>query len=218
MKLKYYLRGLGIGIIITTIILSVAFKAQTPQMSDKEIIAKAKQLGMVMKEDDTTIGNTQNNQENEETPQAALATEEKDENAASGNNTSNTESTEAEDAGQAETENTQPTDVQSGDGNEQSSETEGEQTDDNSQNEDGQQIADASQEQEPHVLVVKTGDVCRVICETLQENGVIDDAEAFRNFLGQKGLANSITTGTYTIPYGLSYEEIYQIMRRGGRE
>lgn len=51
MKLKYYLRGLGIGIIITTIILMIANSGYTKELTDEEIIARAEKLGMVMKEE-----------------------------------------------------------------------------------------------------------------------------------------------------------------------
>ncbi|MBR3770760.1 MAG: hypothetical protein IKL07_00670 [Clostridium sp.] len=51
MKLKYYLRGLGIGIIITTIILMIANSGYKKELTDEEIIARAERLGMVMKED-----------------------------------------------------------------------------------------------------------------------------------------------------------------------
>ncbi|HHT97371.1 MAG TPA: endolytic transglycosylase MltG [Clostridiales bacterium] len=44
MKIKYYLRGLGIGLILSTIILTIS----KPKISDKEIIKRAKKLGMVM--------------------------------------------------------------------------------------------------------------------------------------------------------------------------
>ena len=43
MKLKYYLRGLGIGIIVTTILLMIAFALHKHTMSDADIIARAKQ-------------------------------------------------------------------------------------------------------------------------------------------------------------------------------
>lgn len=49
MKFKYYLRGAGIGIIVTTIILSAASLFQD-NMSDAEIIQRAMDLGMVMEE------------------------------------------------------------------------------------------------------------------------------------------------------------------------
>ena len=40
MKFKYYLRGLGIGILISTIILSVSFAMKKNDLSDDEIIAR----------------------------------------------------------------------------------------------------------------------------------------------------------------------------------
>ena len=50
MKLKYYLRGLGIGVLVTTIILTIAHHNQR-KMSDADVIERAKELGMVMEED-----------------------------------------------------------------------------------------------------------------------------------------------------------------------
>lgn len=50
MKLKYYLRGLGAGILISTIILSVAMgKSEKVDLTDDEIIERAETLGMEMK-------------------------------------------------------------------------------------------------------------------------------------------------------------------------
>ena len=46
MKLKYYLRGLGIGIVVTAIIMTVALGNKQP-MTDEEVIARAKELGMI---------------------------------------------------------------------------------------------------------------------------------------------------------------------------
>ncbi len=46
MKLKYYLRGLGIGILITTVILSLAGIGRK-NMTDEEVVKRAKELGMV---------------------------------------------------------------------------------------------------------------------------------------------------------------------------
>ena len=49
MKLKYYLRGIGIGIIMTTIILMIAFSIHKQQLlTDDEILKRAGELGMVM--------------------------------------------------------------------------------------------------------------------------------------------------------------------------
>ena len=46
MKLKYYLRGLGIGILTTTVILSLAGIGRK-NMTDEEVVKRAKELGMV---------------------------------------------------------------------------------------------------------------------------------------------------------------------------
>lgn len=46
MKLKYYLRGMGIGIILTAIIMGFALGGHKRAMSDAEVIERAKDLGM----------------------------------------------------------------------------------------------------------------------------------------------------------------------------
>ena len=180
MKLKYYLRGLGIGIIVTTILLMIAFALHKPVMSDADIIARAKQLGMVMPEDEEPLQDT-GTTESTETTEVTEVTE----------TAEVTETTEATEIPETETEQI------------------GEQTAENAADTEGTVLA------EPYTLVVNRGDVCRIVCENLQANGVVDDAEAFRKFLGQKGFASSISVGSYSIPYGLDYEEIYQILKLG---
>ncbi len=79
MKLKYYLRGLGIGIIVTTIILVSCFSMQKPKMTDAQIIEKASQLGMIMPEQDSAVAAETETTEPEETQQKneqQMATEE----------------------------------------------------------------------------------------------------------------------------------------------
>ena len=47
MKLKDYLRGMGIGVILTAVIMGVALGGSSGKVSDAEVIRRAKQLGMV---------------------------------------------------------------------------------------------------------------------------------------------------------------------------
>lgn len=49
MKLKYYMRGLGLGIILTTIIFTIANPKE--KLSDAQIKERAQELGMELKED-----------------------------------------------------------------------------------------------------------------------------------------------------------------------
>lgn len=59
MKLKYYLRGLGIGILVTAAILTIVYHTKG-SMSDSQIKKRAAQLGMVMAstEEDTLFAQT----------------------------------------------------------------------------------------------------------------------------------------------------------------
>ena len=58
MKLKYYLRGLGVGIVVTAVILAIANHLGN-KMSDEDIIKRAAKLGMVMKEDESLFPPTE---------------------------------------------------------------------------------------------------------------------------------------------------------------
>lgn len=151
MKLKYYLRGMGIGIIVTTIILAISFSQRKVEISDEQVMVRAAALGMVMQDEqetDSTSTETETEQEIVQTPENIQTEEPVAENGT-------------------------------------------------------------------YRLVINKGDVCRVVCEKLEENGVIDDAEALRTHLFELGYANNISTGAYDVPYGLTMEEVAQIIVTG---
>ena len=50
MKIKYFIRGLGMGILVTAVVLGISGQSD---MSDEDIILRAKNLGMVFQEDIT---------------------------------------------------------------------------------------------------------------------------------------------------------------------
>ena len=50
MKLKYYLRGIGIGVIVATLIMTVSSVIHNNNLSKETIIKEAQKLGMVMPE------------------------------------------------------------------------------------------------------------------------------------------------------------------------
>ena len=70
MKLKYYLRGLGIGIMVTAVILSVAFGSRKETLSDREIMERASELGMVSENGSLAEMEKKENAETPEEPQA----------------------------------------------------------------------------------------------------------------------------------------------------
>ena len=83
MKLKYYLRGLGIGILITTIIFIIGIHVNQDQMfSDEEVIRRAKALGMVMDETDgKTINELDKDNQKEDSKESKSDNKDKQEQA-----------------------------------------------------------------------------------------------------------------------------------------
>ena len=70
MKLKYYLRGIGIGVIVATLIMTISSYVHNNNLSDEKIIKEALKLGMVMPEktddkDSLWEKNTQTNTEDD---------------------------------------------------------------------------------------------------------------------------------------------------------
>lgn len=47
MKLRHYLKGLGIGMVVTALILHFSVHAAEPSMTDEEVVARARELGMI---------------------------------------------------------------------------------------------------------------------------------------------------------------------------
>ena len=73
---------------------------------------------------------------------------------------------------------------------------------------------DAAQETPPEASVEKVrfviggGEFSDVVCKKLQEAGLIDDAASFNKFLVEEDYDNYINPGVYDIPKNATYEEI----------
>lgn len=184
MRLKYYLRGLGLGIIFAVIIMMIGFHGNKQSMSDTEIIEKAKTLGMVeAKNISGTVADEYNSEKTDSSAANSDASSQK-----------------------AETEQ---------DSQMQDSQTAQEDT----QQEAAQPAADAKQETvEPqdavttYTITVTSQDTCRTIAEKLKALNLVDDAEQFRIYIGQKGVDHFIADGEHIIPQGASYDDIITIL------
>lgn len=89
MRFKFYLRGAGIGVILTTLIFTIAFAVYKPTLSDDEIMKKAEALGMEMPADDSDSADKKDTK---------TAKDQKDDADASDSNTD--DATTSEDGGQ----------------------------------------------------------------------------------------------------------------------
>ena len=198
MRLKYYLRGLGLGIIFAVFIMMVGYRNHGSSMSDSEIIEKAKALGMVETEDssgmqnDKKTDNKTDKKSDKKTDTSEPDTTIADTSAAEDTQTG-TDNTDADNiAGTADADTTAPSDVAATDS----------------------AASDAAQPQQntTFTVTVGSGDTCRMIAERLQAAGIIDDAEKFRTYMGQKGVDQFIADGSHEIPYGASYDDIINIL------
>lgn len=189
MRLKYYLRGLGLGIIFAVIIMMIGFHDNKQSMSDTEIIEKAKTLGMVeAKNISGTVADEYNSEKND-----SSAT----------NSDASSQKAETEQDSQMQDSQTAQEDTQQED----------------TQQEATQPAADAKQETvEPqdavttYTISVTSQDTCRTIAEKLKALNLVDDAEQFRIYMGQKGADHFIADGEHVIPQGASYDDIITIL------
>lgn len=198
MRLKYYLRGLGLGIIFAVFIMMVGYHNHGSSMSDSEIIEKAKALGMVETEESSGMkSDKKTDNKTDEKSDKKTDTSEPDttiaDTSAAGDTQTGTDNTDADNiAGAADVDTTAPSDVAATDS----------------------AASDAAQPQQntTFTVTVGSGDTCRMIAERLQAAGIIDDAEKFRAYMGQKGVDQFIADGSHEIPYGASYDDIINIL------
>lgn len=180
MNFRYFMRGLGVGILFSGIIFMVAYMTvPSTKLSDKEIIQKAKELGMVEEED--TIGKLLEGDSQSET------TDEKDGKGEQRTEEASTQETTTKEA------TTQEVTTQEGTSEEQ--------------NVKDEKKADVKQETMVQVTV-SPGESSYPICQKLQSLGLIEDAQAYDNYLIEHGYASRISVGTHTLKKGMSQEEI----------
>ncbi|MDD6194246.1 MAG: hypothetical protein PUB19_05040 [Lachnospiraceae bacterium] len=148
MKLKYYLRGAGVGVIVTTLIFTIAIAFDKPTMSQEDIIREAEKLGMISKDSGTD------------------------------DDTSDKANTKQEDT-------------------------------------DGENTGEGQEEGKTTEMVsfaVARGDSSAAVASRLQEMGLVDDAQAFDNFLAEQNFDNLLLPGEYTIPKDSSFLDIAKIL------
>ena len=190
MKLKYYMRGIGIGIFVTAVILSISIKQNAP-LSDQEIMDRAKQLGMYY--EDEVIFQKDKSGADVLDDEEKTSVKKDSEGETSDNKISDNEVLENENR---EAENTEA----------ENKETE------NEQSVSGNLTQSGINAKKDVVFVVDQGSGAKTICEKLKEEGLITDVEAMEAYLKEKKYANKLHAGKHTIPSDATVEEISEIL------
>ena len=201
MKLKYYLRGLGIGIVVTALIMHFALGGEKETMTDEEIKARAAQLGMV---ESTLLSElAQNNDASVSGNEAAS------QNAVPEAEAEVVQEPEVEPEVEAEPETVPEAEVapESETGPEEEPEVEDEP-------ESNQEIDDEtpSVATEGTYITVYGGDGSDTVARRLAEAGVVSSAAEYDAYLCANGYDVRICTGEHFIPAGATYEEIADIL------
>ena len=203
MERKYYLRGLGIGIVVTAIIMGIATSGKR-EMTDEEIIARAKELGMVENTvlsekteeeaeteaaiDIADAGDAIEESAIEETKKPEISAEQKE---------NTTEETKKPETSAEQKENTAE--------ETKKPETSTEQKTTANKKED---ITSAAVK----TITVSSGDGSYTVAKKLAEAGVVTSAENFDTYLCQNGYDKKLRTGTFSIPADASDEQIARIV------
>lgn len=226
MKLRYYLRGLGIGIVVTTLIFLIT-PGQKETLSNAEIRERAEQLGMVDSssltlsaiqgaaeatadgsEAEETFG-TEESADTAEIPESTDITETAEFSGMADVSESTDAAAMAEDSlsedTAGETEGFEMSDIL---------ETEGSGMPETAESGENQPVQESTAVSgaEPVTVTIERGTNSEHVSELLQEAGLIGDAAVFNDYLCDNGYSRSITAGTYEIIPGVSQDEIAEII------
>ena len=200
MKLKYYLRGLGIGMAVTALILGISFSGRQGQeaqtLTDEQIRESASELGMV-DSSELTLAALQNSAQPQTTMEPEVTEEPK--LTADPETTTEPEATaEPETIAEPET-MTEPETTA-----EPKMTTEPEATE--------ELELTTAPEQSQTTITIKKGSDSGSVSRMFYEAGLVENAKAFDNYLCNNGYSRSINPGIYEIAPGTSEEEIAKII------
>ena len=204
MKIRYYLRGLGLGILITAVFFLLGDNSGKT-MSDEMIKARAKELGMV---ESTVLADiSESVQETEESVSTEMAVEEI---------VTETEETMIEESSEEISEVIESTEVVS---EEESTATEEESEELTDEEETVKEVISEEENSEESVptgqmisIVVNRGEGSDTVSQRLYEAGLIDDPYAYDRYLMQNGYDKRIGAGEHMVPMGADWQEIAQIL------
>ena len=192
MRLKYYLRGLGLGIIFTCLMFMLFSNKKADNTDQMDINQQLETTTETLS--NQTSGDDKNDTANDEAVSGSADVQ---------NNTDAEDDVNAQN--NADAQNTADNQTGASDTTDTSNPTD-------DSNITGETSTDDVQD-EYVTLVIEKGDIARDVAESLYEDGIIDDAESFRKYLGETGVSRTLHAGEYNIKVGSTYEEIVELLK-----
>lgn len=220
MKLRMYLRGLGIGMAVSAVVLSVAMPKQKG-MSDAEIIEKAKELGMV--EEGSTLVNAvmPKTEDIIEEPNVEEVIEEQkaEESKAKESEVKQEEKAEEPEVKEPEVKQEEKTEEPKAEESkieepkvEKEKEEKTEVKEEKPEKKEEKTEKPAVNKKSVTTITIAGGSSSDVVARLLEKGGVIDSASKFDSYLCSHNLDHVICAGTHEIPAGADYETISKII------
>ena len=194
-----YLRGLGLGMIVTAIVLSFGVKSENKTMTDAEVRARAKELGMV--EESKTLKDTA----------GELGEVEETEPDAQADGVDKSEETTEEDKPKEVKEDTSEPETVTEEPNAESDSEEKAFEDESEEKVFEDESLDTGA-LKPYNLTVERGYSSDRVAGILEDAGVIDNAAAFDRYLCSNGYDKRISVGSYQIPAGADYSTVAKLI------
>lgn len=177
MKAKWFIRGMGVGIVLTALILCITYRSN---QNDGSVIKEAKKLGMVFPKIET--GDVSRPEKEQAEQLAEEAAQEK---------------------------------MKPVSGAAVSQKTKEEQEAKDKLDESSKDISKGSKYQDgKKTFVVRSGLLSSSVAREMEEAGIIDDADAFDDFIEKNGYGKQLRSGKYKIPDGADYETIAKIITK----
>lgn len=219
MNLKYYLRGLGVGIVVTSLILGIGLGSRKETLSNEEIKERARELGMV--EESITVAEAAAQKEEEAQEAEVTVAPVPEENAES----------DAEPIVSAEPEVSSEPAVSTGaapEASEKPNVSAASEPAASTAAEAGatpeagvKPVADEAEEdngtapeKEIVDITINPGEGSYVISQKLEQSGLIDDAAEYDAYLCDNRFHTKLRAGVHKIPMGSTREEIAKLLCR----
>lgn len=218
MKLKYYLRGLGIGMAVTALVLGISFSGRQGQeaqtLTDEQIRERASELGMV-DSSELTLAALQNSAQPQTTMEPEVTEEPK--LTADPETTTEPEATAEPETTTEPKATTEPETMTDPEATaEPETMTEPETTAEPKMTTEPEATEEleltTAPEQSQTTITIKKGSDSGSVSRMLYEAGLVENAKAFDNYLCNNGYSRSINPGIYEIAPGTSEEEIAKII------
>lgn len=220
MKLRYYLRGIGTGIIIASLIFLISSVFQTP-MTDAAIKKRAEKLGMVEKTNGTTISESEKKlAETKDSKESEGKTSTEDKKKSGENNSTEEKNnndikesekkTNTEDKSDSEVktnseDNKNKADSSSDDGGSVEKNTSISRNPDNTAYKNSKNSTGIP-------FSVTSGDTSQSVGKKLYQRGLVDDAGKFSSYMESHNIDEKIMQGNYDIPKNATYSQISDII------